>query len=137
MNDDAFRVMDLAMDGYECSQILVALALEAQGRENDELIRAMSGLTGGMGTGKTCGALTGGCCVLGMHAGRGKQDSAQDERLPEMLNDFVTWFEAEYKSRYGSIDCQGIVRDDMRNKLARCPEIVIGSLAKLKEILAD
>lgn len=137
MNDDAFRVMGLAMNGYQCSQILVAIALEAQGRENEELIRAMSGLTGGMGVGKTCGALTGGCCVLGMYAGHGKEGGAQDERLPAMLNDFVAWFEAEYRPRYGSIDCHDIVQDDMRNKLARCPAIVTESVAKLKEILAD
>jgi len=137
MNDDAFRVMDLAMNGYECSQILVAIALEAQGKDNENLLRAMSGLTGGMGAGKTCGALTGGCCVLGMHAGRGREDSPQDDRLPAMLNDFVAWFEAEYQSRYGSIDCHGIVQDDMRNKLTRCPAIVTETLAKLKEILGN
>ena len=32
-------------------------------------MRAMSGLVSGCGTGKLCGALTGGCCVLGMYAG--------------------------------------------------------------------
>ncbi|MGA8109132.1 MAG: DVU_1555 family C-GCAxxG-C-C protein [Acidobacteriaceae bacterium] len=137
MNDDAFRVMDLAMKGYQCSQILMAIALEAQGKKNEHLLRAMSGLLGGMGAGKTCGVLTGGCCVLGLYAGWGTPDSVADERLSAMLAEFVDWFEAEYKQRYGSIECAGIVEDDMRNKMTRCPGIVIESLARLKQILAD
>jgi len=137
MNDDSFRVMDLAMKGYQCSQILMALALEAQGKQNEDLLRAMSALTGGMGCGKTCGALTGGCSVLGLFAGWGTADAMADERLAAMLNEFVEWFESEYTQRYGSIECAGIVGDDMRNKMARCPGIVMESLAKLKEILAE
>lgn len=135
MNDDSFRVMDLAMKGYQCSQILMALALEAQGKENEDLVRAMSGLLGGMGCGKTCGALTGGCSVLGLYAGWGTPNSTADERLQAMLSEFVEWFETEYTPRYGSIDCAGIVQDDMRNKMARCPRIVMETVAKLKEIL--
>jgi C_GCAxxG_C_C family probable redox protein len=137
MNDDSFRVMDFAMKGYQCSQILMAMALEAQGKQNPDLVRAMSGLLGGMGCGKTCGALTGGCSVLGLHAGWGTPDSIPDERLAAMLTEFVEWFETEYTQRYGSIECKEIVGDDMRNKMTRCPRIVMESLARLKEILAD
>lgn len=137
MNQDSFRVMDLALQGFQCSQILMVLALEAEGKQNEDLVRAMSGLLGGMGCGKACGALTGGCSVLGLHAGWGSPQGAADERLAGMLSEFVDWFESEFKPRYGSIDCAGIVEDDMRNKLARCPGIVIESFAKLKQILAE
>jgi C_GCAxxG_C_C family probable redox protein len=137
MNDDSFRVMEFAMKGYQCSQILMAMALEAQGKQNPDLLRAMSGLLGGMGSGKTCGALTGGCSVLGLYGGQGTPDSIPDERLAAMLTEFVEWFETEYVQRYGSIECKEIVGDDMRNKMTRCPRIVLESLARLKEILAD
>lgn len=137
MNDDAFRVMELAMKGYQCSQILMAMALEAQGKQNEDLLRAMSGLTGGMGCGKACGALTGGCSVLGYFAGWGSPDAMVDERLPAMLNAFVEWFESHYTQRYGSIECSGIIGDDMRNKMMYCPRIVTESLARIKEILAE
>lgn len=137
MNDDAFKVIDLAMKGYQCSQILMALALEARGKENPDLLRAMSGLLGGMSSGKTCGALTGGCCVLGVYAGWGTPDTAPDERLSAMLNEFVEWFEAEYTGRYGGIQCADIVQDDMRNKMSRCPGIVTESYARLKQILKE
>ena len=137
MNDDAFRVMDLGMRGFQCSQILVQIALEAQGRQNPELVSAMSGLLGGMGCGKTCGALTGGCCVLGLYAGKDAAEHNADGRLQGMLDRFVEWFEAEYTARYGGVNCAEIVQDDMRNKMARCPTIVMESLQKLKEILAE
>ena len=137
MNDDAFRIADLAMQGFQCSQILVQLALEAQGKQNPELVSAMAGLTGGMGCGKTCGALTGGCCVLGLYAGKHSAEHNADDRLQTMLSQFVDWFDAEHTARYGGSNCADIVEDDMRNQMTRCPAIVIESLEKLKEILAE
>jgi C_GCAxxG_C_C family probable redox protein len=137
MNDEAFRVMDLGMQGFQCSQILVQIVLEAQGKQNPELVSAMSGLLGGMGCGKTCGALTGGCCVLGLYAGKDSAEHNADGRLQGMLDRFVEWFETEYTARYGGVNCAEIVQDDMRNKMARCPTIVMESLQKLKEILAE
>lgn len=137
MNEDAFRVMELAMQGYQCSQILMIMALEAQGKSNTSLVQAMSGLLGGMGSGKACGALTAGCCVLALYAGTDPSAPATDDRLQPMLTRYVDWFESEYTPRYGGIDCATIVHDDMRNRAARCPGIVLESLAKIKELLAE
>ena len=137
MNEDTFRVLELAMQGYQCSQILVLMALEAQGRRDLDLVRAMSGLVGGMGCGKTCGTLTAGCCVLGLYAGKDSAEGEADERLQAMLTRFVEWFETEYTGRFGGITCDDIVRDDARNRMARCPAIVTESLAKVKELLAE
>jgi len=129
--------MDFALQGFQCSQILLLAALESQRRENPDLVRAMSGLLGGMGCGKTCGALTGGCCLLGLYAGKGSAEQNADDCLQGMLSQFVDWFEAEYTARYGGINCADIVQDDMRKKMARCPTIVTESLRKVKEILAE
>jgi NADPH-dependent glutamate synthase beta subunit-like oxidoreductase len=41
---------------------------------------------------------------------------------------FVEWFEAEYTARFGGVNYAEIVQDDMRNKMARCPAIVMESL---------
>src|SRR5882757_8776505 len=111
MSDDAFQVMDFALQGFQCSQILLLAALESQRRENPDLVRAMSGLLGGMGCGKTCGALTGGCCLLGLYAGKGSAEQNADDCLQGMLSQFVDWFEAEYTARYGGINCADIVQD--------------------------
>ena len=137
MNEDTFRVMELAMQGYQCSQILMVLALEAQGKQNPDLAKSMSGLVGGMGCGKACGALTGGSCVLGLFAGKESSEQNNDERLQLLLSQFGEWFDATYTARFGGINCDDIVHDDMRAKLSRCPTIVIESLEKLKELLAE
>jgi C_GCAxxG_C_C family probable redox protein len=137
MNDQSFRMFELAMDGFSCSQILALMALEQQGKSSPELVRAMSGLLNGMGCGKVCGALTGACCVLGLYAGKGSQAEHFDARLDMMLRQLVDWFEAEYTSRYDSIDCNGIVAGDPKLRLQRCPQIVAETFAKVQQILTD
>jgi hypothetical protein len=54
-----------------------------------------------------------------------------------MLTQFVEWFEHEFTSLYGSINCAEIVQDDARLRLFRCPEIVRRTFEKLKEILEE
>lgn len=137
MSDEAFRVMELSLQGFECSQILARMDLDAQGRSNPELVRAMSGLLAGLGCGRVCGCLTGGCCVLGLHAGRGDEEDQEDERLGDMLAELVEWFERRYGSRYGGTSCDAITRKDAALRLSRCPEIVIETFQKTRQILAD
>jgi hypothetical protein len=137
MNDDSLRMMELGMQGFRCSHILLLLALEAQGKRNPDLIRAMSGLVAGLGSGKTCGVHTGGCCLLGLYAGKGTAESHPDERLGEMLRRFVDWFDVEYTRRYGGINCSDILADDPRNQLTRCPSVLLESLRQLKSILQE
>ncbi|MBZ0309444.1 MAG: C-GCAxxG-C-C family protein, partial [Anaerolineae bacterium] len=72
MMNEPDRMKKLKEQGFFCSQIIMILGLELQGKENPDLVRAMHGLAGGLGfTGETCGALTGGSSVLGVYAGRG------------------------------------------------------------------
>lgn len=137
MNEDSFRMMELGMQGFNCSQILLLMALEAQKKESPDLVRAMTGLLAGMGCGKVCGALTGGCCLLGLYAGKDSAENNSADCLSDMLVRFVDWFETEYTARYGGINCAEILQDDQRNKLTRCSAIVVESLEKLKEILAE
>jgi C_GCAxxG_C_C family probable redox protein len=135
MADEAFRVFELALQGFNCSQVLAMMALEAQGREDPLLVRAMSGLLGGMGCGKTCGTLTGACCVLGLYAGRGSVDERDDANLPIMLAELTEWFAAEYGARYGGIDCDDITGKDPGQRLSRCPPMVAETFKKIREIL--
>jgi C_GCAxxG_C_C family probable redox protein len=129
-------MMELSLQGFNCSQILLAMGLEAQGKNNPDLVRSMSGLLAGLGCGKVCGALTGGCCLLGLYGGKGSPEEQEDQRLYPMLSRFVEWFEQEYASRYGGTDCHDITHDDASLRTSRCPAIVIATFSKLKEILA-
>ncbi len=134
---DKFRLVELGLEGFGCSQILVLRALEELGKENPELVRAASGLHGGLGfSGKVCGALTGGCCVLAMHGGRGTAAEESDPDLHLVIQDLVDWFETDVAPRYGGIDCDDILAGDPRNRQIRCPEIIADVAAKLDELLA-
>ena len=63
--DELTRISQLHLQGFHCAQVLLIMGLEHQGKEDPDLIRAMNGLSGGLGfQGKTCGALAGGACLL-------------------------------------------------------------------------
>ena len=135
MNEDDFRVAELALKGYKCSHILVQIGLDALGKDNPELLRAMSGLANGMGEGLICGALTGGCCLIGMYAGTDGKGREEHGRLPLMLAEFTEWFREEFGKRYGGIDCALIMQDDPQLKRGRCPTLILESVKKAREIL--
>jgi len=134
--DDIDQLMTLRQQGFFCSQILLLLGLELQGKENPDLIRAMRGLAGGLGfSGELCGALTGGACLLGLYAGKGKAEDDDDPRLSFMIEDLVKWFKVEYGQQFGSIRCAEILGENARYMAARCPIMVAGTFQKVKELL--
>jgi hypothetical protein len=135
MHDEGFRVAELSLQGFSCSHIMVAMGLEAMGRESPELMRAMSALSQGMGNGLACGILTGGCCLLGLYAGKGGRDEEPDERLPRMLEEFTEWFSEECRPKYRGIDCADIMQGNPRLKVERCPALTLAAVHKVFEIL--
>ncbi len=138
MTDHSLRMMELGRQGFYCSQILLALGLEAQGKNNPDLIRSMAGLAGGLGfTGDTCGALSGGACLLGLYAGKGTVDEEEDSQLNLMIGELVEWFKEEYGALYGGTTCETILADDARNRITRCPNLVSGVFEKVRLLLGS
>ena len=137
MSDDSFRIAELLLQGDACSHILPKLALEALGRENPDLVRALSALAVGMGRGLVCGSLTGGCCVLGLYGGRADENETVHPRFDLMIEEFTGWFEREMTEKYGGVNCRDIINFDFALKQQRCPEIILESWQKIKEILAE
>ena len=136
--DDLDRIRALKQQGFFCSQILLLLGLELQGKENPDLVRAVHGLAGGLGfTGETCGALTGGACLVALYAGKGMPDEEDDPRLMFILEDLVKWFKAGYGQQFGGIRCEEILGENARYMAARCPTIVAGTFQKVKELLVE
>ena len=135
MADESFRVAELLLQGYKCSHVLMKLALEAQERDEPDLVRAMSGLALGMGQGFNCGALSGGCCVLGLYAGRAGEDSPEDPRFDAVLDEFTWWFHTYAKEQYGGIDCSAIMQFDPALKQQRCPALILAVWGKIEETL--
>ncbi|WP_094605705.1 hypothetical protein SPSIL_006600 [Sporomusa silvacetica DSM 10669] len=138
MTDELNRIAQLRAQGFNCSQILIILGLEQQGKSNPDLVKAMTGLGNGLGNcGKICGVLTGAVCVLGLYAGRGEVTEKKNNYLENMIHDFVIWFEDEFGKNYGGIDCQTILNDDPFNRMLRCPDMVIETYQKIMELLDD
>ncbi|NLP17933.1 MAG: C_GCAxxG_C_C family protein [Firmicutes bacterium] len=140
MNDDAFRMFELYNQGFTCSQILLTLGLEARGETNPSLVRAVHGLAGGIGySGKVCGALTGGACLIGLYAGRGRAEEEADEDFRQMIKTLVQWFKEEYGEENNSIDCYDILgeKPGPQSFTAKCATIVTQVYEKVQEILAD
>lgn len=130
---DAFdRIMELSREGLYCAQIMVQLALDAEGKENPELIEAVRGLCGGFAwSGGPCGALSGGACLLSL-LGRGLEISEREELVAE----FYRWF-AGRTAQFGGEDCNDITGGDRGNMFSVCPGVIIDSYEKCVELLAE
>ncbi len=136
--DELERMRELKQQGFFCSQILLILGMELQGKENPDLVAAMNALAGGIGfTGETCGALTGGACLLGLYAGKGTPAQEEDPRLLFMSEDLVRWFKTEFGQKYGGIRCDDILGEGSYDMGGRCPAIVLGTFQKVKELLVE
>ncbi len=136
MNEETFRMLELSQQGFHCSQIIMIMGLESRNESNPDLVRAMTGLAGGIGfCGRNCGSLTGAACLISLYAGKGAVTETEDSRLNLMISELVEWFDREYASRYGGIDCTLITGDDPRMQAERCPEIVLRTYQKAREIL--
>jgi C_GCAxxG_C_C family probable redox protein len=136
--DELEQIAQLRQQGFYCSQILMLQGLEQMGKTNPDLIRAMHGLAGGLGfSGELCGALTGGASLLGLYAGKGTPEEAEDPRLFFMTMDLVKWFKAECAEQYGGIRCEEILAGDSQNRAVRCPTLVMNTLQKVKELLVE
>lgn len=112
MNGVDIAILKLAHQGFCCAQVLLLLALDAQGRENPGLIRAMSGLCHGLtGNLGPCGVLTGGACLIAYYSGKGRAEEEADAQLPLLLHEFEEWFKETAGQRFGGSRCADIVSD--------------------------
>ena len=104
------KLIELSGREYNCSQILMILFLEKEGKEIPDLVRALSGLGDGCGFfSETCGVMTGSACVLGYYAGKGADSEMQSEKMLPMQQDFNEWFVKECEEKYQGTKCKEIV----------------------------
>jgi C_GCAxxG_C_C family probable redox protein len=139
MSEEMFRLFELAQQGFACSQIILILGLEARGKNNPDLVRAMTGLSGGMGfSGGTCGALTGGACLLGLYAGKGSPEEQARDKFDLMVTELVDWFKQQAAAEFGGINCADILGDELQYKTVavKCGNVVSATYDKVKELLA-
>ena len=110
--DVARRVGELGLAGRCCTQIMVQMALDELGAENEQMVDAVGALCLGLFAGRTCGALTGGVLAMAL-----RSSAPVDGELGKEL---VEWFEGEY----GTLECDDILKGDPMARLTTCPAIV-------------
>jgi C_GCAxxG_C_C family probable redox protein len=136
--DDLDIMKEFKAQGFACSQILLKMGLELQGKENPDLVKSVQGLAGGLGyTGDVCGALTGGACLLGLYAGKGKPEDDDEPRLTFMIEDLVKWFKTEYGQVYGGIHCENIINHGGPQTASTCAQITASTFQKVKDLLVE
>jgi hypothetical protein len=125
MADYLDKIFEYRLKGYCCAQILLQMGLDEVERENQDLINAANGLCNGLHSGLVCGALSGGACLLSFF---------EPEKAPaQMIPDLIDWF----KERFNSCDCSEIIGDDPINRVKKCPDIVVETYEKVKELLEE
>ncbi len=138
--DIVARMIELADQQFNCSQIMLILALEQKGREIPDLVRAMAGLGEGCGFfEETCGILTGAVSLLALYGGKGTADEKESPHLLPMLQDLGDWFQAEVGQKYNGTRCKEIVGEQVGTPEGKkiCGGIIYRTYQKTNEILAD
>ncbi|MDL2207466.1 C-GCAxxG-C-C family protein [Desulfovibrio sp. OttesenSCG-928-M16] len=147
MDDAQLLVLELGSKGYSCAQMVLIGGLRLMGRDNPDLVRAMSGLAQGVGlSGEICGALAGGACLIGLHMGKGLDS---EEALPEgqvLMDELLQWFREEL-CQGGSVTCDAILgtaEDCAKGDAscrgmdpARCGALVAATWSKAVTLLAQ
>lgn len=139
MEETGQRVLRLSGEGLCCSQILVAMALEDQGRSNPDLMRAMAGLGMGCGTGQaTCGVLTGAACVLGLMVMAGIQEPGPAPVLSSMLTQLHQWFPAAAETPPDKVSCAAVLGPEPTTaSLHKCSVLVAAAYDKIMEMMKN
>lgn len=139
MSDTMMRMISLKAKGYPCSQMMMVMALEEQGRENHPLVRAMAGLANGLGLGTgSCGALGAGACILALYAARGDDEEQEMTAFHPMLAELNEWFDERTKTHGGSL-CQDITEEQAGSPqmATRCGQLIAETYDKVMQILVD
>lgn len=137
LDDARFEMLSLSRKGYYCSQIILRLALEAQGKEDPDLIRAAAGLARGAGNpAGTCGALTGASCLLALYSGKGQDSEEESDEFWPMLDELWAWFDSTVGAAHSGCVCGQIV-GDMGPRPEVCGPIIADAFAKTVEILEE
>lgn len=118
------RILEMKLQGYCCSQMIMKLGLEHLGKENPDLIAAMEGLCGGVHQGEICGSLSAAICFLYLWD-KGK--------APELSYELTEWFTGVY----GSVRCIEIIEGDADNKPTVCPPLIENTYLKLMDLIED
>lgn len=124
---DKTMILKELTDGRNCAQVVCGAFADETGYDIEETDRMASHFGGGMHTGRTCGAFTGGLMALGL--------------TEKGIEDFEE-FEKKFKDRFGSCVCFELLGRQIPKEakesgktLEVCPEYIKGAIEILEEII--
>lgn len=132
-------------DGYSCSQALLCAFAPRYGLDKDKALKLASPFGGGIaGQGLSCGAMTGGIMVLGLHGGRTDPDDTETkDRNTALVKEFMD----RYKKENGAYYCNDLTGVDISDPVAReaakeagvyqevCPNLVRFAARLVQELI--
>jgi C_GCAxxG_C_C family probable redox protein len=140
MDEKAFEIYTLGTQGFCCTQIMLKLALGMEDKENEDLIRAVTGFCNGIGGNqKTCGVLLGGIAVIGLYAGKGKVGEWTGNNYGKMMTEYMEWFDEHFESSE-CVDLIGIYHftdENSQQYPVKCGNTLLEGFEKVVEILQD
>jgi len=130
-------------EGFSCAQAVLSSYGPGLGLERELALRVAGAFGGGMGMGRTCGAVTGALMVIGL---RRSKTTAGDDESKEACRALADEFIAQFEARNGSITCQELLDYDIsipeESDLAKeeglfdtlCPKLVRDAAEILEQI---
>lgn len=144
--DRSERVIYDFLDGYRCSQAVLAAYAPDFDVDVDLARRISIALAGGSGAGGACGAVSGAYLVLGLKYGFAHP--GDHERLGAVIDKAKT-FSEKFKALHGELTCPGLIGLDVFSKEGfqtftenqvketRCARFVGDAVTILEEMMAE
>jgi C_GCAxxG_C_C family probable redox protein len=141
-NED--EIAKLFAQGFDCGQVVLAVASERIGLDTETAAKLASGLGGGMFRGQTCGAVTGAIIALGMKYGH------YEPNMPERKNQVTAKaveFQQRFIEKYSSTVCRELLGYDISRPdeltiilekgllFSFCPKLTAAAIGLLEDLL--
>ena len=104
--DKAQEALQLHINGFNCSQSVLAVFAKELGISKKTALRVSTGFGGGMRMGEVCGALTGALMALGLHNGHDVEGDLEEK---QRANDMTLAFVGKFKMLNGAVRCVDIL----------------------------
>ncbi|MDR2108586.1 MAG: C-GCAxxG-C-C family protein [Coriobacteriales bacterium] len=132
------RMLQLSHQGFACAQVMMQLVLDAEDKQDPDLIRSVGALNNGVrDNALLCGAFLGGACVISYYTGQGEPDEMADPACDELTQELYRWFVEEVAAPRGGTTCPQMLHNDNANKLIVCPDAVERTFNKAIELLEE
>ena len=140
------RIQELFMQGYDCSQVVLAYYAEKLGISEEMANKVSACFGGGMLEASTCGAFTGALMAIGLKYGHYNAENLMDQKNVMMAKSAE--FRQKFAEKFGTNICKDLVGYDVSTPegfeqaissgrmMGFCPTVVVAVIEILDEVLA-